>query len=118
MPPWKPVSGSSPKLQHDRSMPVAELATLRAWFDAGALPGREADRPLARKFKDGWGLGEPDLILEMLEPFNVPATGPDVYRCFVIPTHLPKDVYVSATEYRPGNRKGCASSDGLRRRRG
>ena len=37
--------------------------------------------------------------------FTVPATGPDVYRCFVVPTSLPQDVYVSAIEYRPGNRR-------------
>ena len=41
----------------------------------------------------------------MGEDFHVPATGPDIYRCFVIPTNLRRDVYFSAVEYRPGNRR-------------
>ena len=41
----------------------------------------------------------------MAEDFDVPATGPDIYRCFVIPTNLPEDAYISAIEYRPGNRR-------------
>ena len=34
-----------------------------------------------------------------------PPSGDDIYRCFVVPTHLDKDQYVSAVEYRPGNRR-------------
>ena len=35
---------------------------------------------------DGWRLGQPDLILEMPAGFDLPASGPDVFRNFVIPT--------------------------------
>ena len=42
-------------------------------------------------------------MLEPAEGFSVPASGPDVHRCFVIPTDLAGDVYVSAVAYRPGN---------------
>ncbi len=48
---------------------------------------------------------QPDLIIEPSEDFPIPASGADIYRCFVIPTKLPDDVYISAIEYRPGNRK-------------
>ena len=41
----------------------------------------------------------------MPEEFQIPATGPDIYRCFVIPTNLRRDAYISAVEYRPGNRR-------------
>jgi hypothetical protein len=61
--------------------------------------------PAPAKFSDGWTLGKPDLVLEMGEEFTVPATGPDIYRCFVIPTNLRRDVYFSAAEYKPGNRR-------------
>ena len=50
-------------------------------------------------------LGTPDLVIEPAEDFAIPADGPDIYRCFVIPTNLPKDMYISAIEYRPGNRR-------------
>ena len=39
MPPWKPTPGFGPKLRHDRSLPPAEIATLRAWADSGARRG-------------------------------------------------------------------------------
>ncbi len=44
-------------------------------------------------------------MLEIPEAFAVPAHGTDIYRCFVLPTDLPKDTYVSAVEYRPDNRR-------------
>jgi Copper type II ascorbate-dependent monooxygenase, C-terminal domain len=105
MPPWKPVAGFGPRLKHDPSLSKNEVATLAAWSDAGAPRGEEKDRPLPRSFIDGWRLGTPDLVLEMAEDFHVPAAGPDLYRCFVIPTNLRRDVNVSAVEYLPGNRR-------------
>jgi hypothetical protein len=44
-------------------------------------------------------------VLDIGTDFQVPASGADIYRCFVVPTNLPDDVYVSGIEYRPGNRK-------------
>ena len=37
--------------------------------------------------------------------FDVRATGPDVFRNFVIPTRLTEDKWVRGIEYRPGARK-------------
>ena len=54
---------------------------------------------------EGWALGTPDLVLEMGEDFTVPASGPDLYRCFVIPTNLRRDAFISAVEFQPGNRR-------------
>jgi hypothetical protein len=50
-------------------------------------------------------LGKPDLILEMPVGFDLPASGPDVYRNFVIPTGLTEDKWVRAVEFRPSARK-------------
>ncbi len=105
MPPWKPTPGIGPKLKHERSLPPREVALLRAWADAGAPRGPERDQAIEPSFADGWKLGTPDVVLEPSEDFAVPASGPDLYRCFVIPTNLSDDVYVSAVEYRPGNRR-------------
>ena len=105
MPPWKANGKFGPGLKHDPSLSEAEIATLRAWAEAGSPRGDgEADEaPTATA--GGWTLGEPDVVLEMTESFTVPAGGPDLYRCFVIPSRLSRDVYVSAVEYLPGNRK-------------
>jgi Copper type II ascorbate-dependent monooxygenase, N-terminal domain/Copper type II ascorbate-dependent monooxygenase, C-terminal domain len=61
--------------------------------------------PTPPEFSDEWKLGTPDLVLEMPADFEVPAEGKDIYRCFVIPTSLGEDRYISAIEYRPGNRR-------------
>src|SRR5262249_31374034 len=47
----------------------------------------------------------PDLVLELPVDYPIPASGDDIYRCFVLPTNLPEDRYISAIEYRPGNRR-------------
>jgi len=50
-------------------------------------------------------LGPPDLVLAPAEEFTVGPTGPDIMRCFVLPTGLTEDKHVVAFELRPGNRR-------------
>lgn len=105
MPPWKAAPGVGPRFKHDRSLSASEIATLTAWAEAGAPQGDPAALPPALKFPEDWTLGTPDLVLQLADDFPIPASGDDIYRCFVLPTNLPKDVYISAIEYRPGNRQ-------------
>ncbi len=105
MPPWKPVPGVGPAFKHSKALTDDEIATLAAWAEAGAPRGNPAEIPAPPAFSTDWALGEPDLIVEMPAEFAVPADGEDIYRCFVIPTDLPADKYISAVEYHPGNRK-------------
>ena len=51
----------------------------------------------------GWQLGEPDLIVSMSKEFELPASGPDVYRNFVIPIPTDRVRFVRGMEFRPGN---------------
>ena len=105
MPPWKPAPGVGPKIKHDRSLSPSDIATLTAWAAASAPLGNASDMPSPAKFPSDWALGTPDLVITPLEDFSIPAEGPDIYRCFVIPTSLPKDMYISGIEYQPGNRR-------------
>ena len=105
MPPWKPRSGFGPKLKHDPTLTPAEIAVLSAWAEADAPKGDHHHVGASEAPDDGWELGEPDIVLTMAEDFVIPAGGPDIYRCFVLPSNLPHDVYVSAVEYQPGNRR-------------
>ena len=104
MPPWKPTRGIGPKLKHDQSLTPAELAVLAAWAEGGTPLGDPKDMPPSPKFAEGWKLGPPDLILEVDEGFPVPARGPDIYRCFVLPTNLSRDAFLEAVDYAPGDR--------------
>ena len=110
MPPWKPTAGVGPKLKHDQSLTHAEIAILTAWAEAGAPQGDPKDLPPPPTFAEGWKLGPPDLILEPSEGFPVAASGPDVYRCFVLPTNLARDRYLEAVDYAAGRtRRPCTT---------
>jgi hypothetical protein len=103
MPPWKPQAGVGPKLKHDSSLTPAEIEVINAWAEAGAPPGDPKDLPPTPRFAEGWARGEPDLVLEPAESFAIPAGGPDVYRCFVLPTNLVRETYVAMIDFRPAN---------------
>ncbi|HYW41586.1 MAG TPA: hypothetical protein VE959_01940 [Bryobacteraceae bacterium] len=102
MPPWPP---SEPRFHNERHLTPPEIATLARWAASGALQGNPAETPPPPEFPDGWQLGKPDLESEMRAPFEVPAEGPDLYRCFVIPAAAPRDHWVRALDIRPGNPK-------------
>jgi hypothetical protein len=104
MPPWKPERGVNEFLG-DRSLSDAQVATIQAWVEQGAVEGSPSDLPPAPKFTDGWTLGEPDLIVKMPQAYRVQAEGRDVFRCFVMPLNFDEDKYVTAVDYRPGNRR-------------
>ena len=105
MPPWKPDPHVGPAFLHSKALSEQDIATIAAWAEAGAPEGNPADMPPPPVYRDGWTLGDPDLIVEPSEDFSIPAEGGDIYRCFVIPTNLPEDKYISAIEYRAGNSK-------------
>ncbi len=105
MPPWKASSHVGVKFKDERVLSDKDIATIVAWCEAGAPEGDPADLPQPPKFADEWQLGTPDLIVDIGNDFEIPASGEDIYRCFVIPTKLDKDRYVTAIEYRPGNRR-------------
>ncbi len=103
MPPWKPVEG--PSFHGERKLSDKEIQTLAAWVDGGMPEGDPKDAPPARKFAEGWRLGQPDLVLTVPEEMTVGASGPDLFRCFVLPTNLTEDKFVTAVEVRPGNNR-------------
>jgi hypothetical protein len=102
MPPWKPEPGYG-QFQGERRLSPAEIEKISQWAAAGAPEGDPARLPPAPKFTAGWRLGEPDLVAEMPKPFIVPADGPDLYQCFVIPLPVGEQKYERAVEFRPGN---------------
>jgi len=102
MPPWKATPGFG-DLAGSRHMPQSAIDTIAAWVAGGTPEGDPAHLPPPREFTSNWKLGrEPDLLLDCPE-YSLGADGPDEYRCFVLPTDLPGDQYVTALEVRPGN---------------
>ena len=100
MPPWK----AEPNFGHfrdERRLTPTEMTLIGTWAATGAPRGDSADLPPLPKFPSDWALGQPDMVLTMPKPFTVPASGRDIYRCFVLPMNIPDDRYVTAVEFRP-----------------
>jgi len=103
MPPWF----ADPKFGHfsnDRSMPQADRDTIVKWVDAGAPEGDKKDLPKPLSFIEGWNIGKPDLVFEMPEAFQVPASGTIDYQYVILPYKFTEDRWISMSEVRPGNR--------------
>jgi hypothetical protein len=104
MPPW----GADPhvgKFANDPSLTDSEIATITAWVDGGAPEGNRSELPKVPTFTEGWAMGKPDLIFEMVEPFQIPADGTVPYTYVTIPTHLDHDIWISGLEYKTADRR-------------
>lgn len=104
MPPWLPQHGYG-SFAGERRLTNDEIGMLAQWVEEGADEGDPQNLPPVPDWPKGWQLGEPDLVVTMTEPFELPADGGDVFRNFVIPVKIPATRYVEAIEFRPGNQK-------------
>jgi mono/diheme cytochrome c family protein len=104
MPPWHAAHGYG-DFADERRLTDAQIATIGEWFKQGMPQGDPAKMPKLPQFPEGWHLGTPDLVLQMPAAYELPASGPDIYRNFVIPAQLSEDRWVRAVEFRPSARK-------------
>jgi Flp pilus assembly protein TadD len=101
MPPWLPERGVGPFI-NERVLTEDQIETIRRWAEAGAVEGHPSDLPPAPVFATGWQLGQPDLVLELPQPYTLPAGSTDVFRNFVIPVPIASRRFVRGVEFRPG----------------
>ncbi|MDX2039528.1 MAG: ascorbate-dependent monooxygenase [Isosphaeraceae bacterium] len=105
MPPWHASTTVGGPFKEARVLSSEELATLSSWAEAGAPKGEVADAPPPPSFASDWPLGEPDLILTPSESYTLGASGDDEFRVFVMPSGLTEGKWVTAVDFKPGNRK-------------
>jgi mono/diheme cytochrome c family protein len=103
MPPWHAAHGFG-EFMEERRLSDEQIALIGQWVKDGMPEGDASQLPALPKFTDGWLLGKPDLIVTMPQGFDLPASGPDIYRNFVVPLNLTEDKWVRAVEYHPGTR--------------
>jgi thiol-disulfide isomerase/thioredoxin len=105
MPPWH----ADPKIGHfanDRRLSAAERKTLLAWIDAGCPQGDDKDLPAAKKYTEGWTIGQPDAVFTFKDPVTIPAKSVKSvlpYKLVVIETNFDEDKWIQAVEAKPGN---------------
>ncbi len=106
MPPWKPEPGYGGPFVAERRLSDAEIDLIARWVDGGAPEGNPADLPPMQGAGPAeWRLGTPDLVVEMPQPYTLPAggDGDDVLRKFAIPIPIGEMRYVKGVEFQPGN---------------
>jgi thiol-disulfide isomerase/thioredoxin/mono/diheme cytochrome c family protein len=106
MPPWfaNPKYG---KFQNDPSLTIAERDTLVRWLQSGRAEGTvpdATDADNAAPDQPRWKIGEPDLVINMLEEHTVQPTGFVPYRHVILPYLFLNDTWVEAVEIRPSNK--------------
>lgn len=100
MPPWF-ANKQYGHFANDWSLSDSQIETITQWVDAGAPEGNPKDAPKPRNWVEGWSIAPPDLVLEMPDPFPIPAKGKVDYQYIVMPTGLTEDKWVQMAELRP-----------------
>jgi peroxiredoxin len=103
MPPWH-ASPEYGKFRNDAHLTEGEKRLIAAWVADGApegVAGVRADLPPVAE--GSWRIPKPDLVVELPKPVDVPARGVLPYQYFVIDPRLDHDVWVRASQVRPGN---------------
>jgi len=103
MPPWH-ADPSHGKFKNDRRLSEREKDVLTKWVAGGAPQGDAQDLPPRPVYTDGWSIGQPDAVLKMSKPYDLPATGEIPYQYFEVATNFTEDKWIQALEIRPGDR--------------
>jgi len=103
MPPWfaDPAHGS---FSNDRRLSEEEIRLVTAWVNAGAPEGDPKQMPKAPEYVEGWTIGKPDVVFDLNQDVDVPASGVVPYLYYTVPTNFTEDMWVQKAEVRPGNR--------------
>jgi Flp pilus assembly protein TadD len=102
MPPWLPEPGYG-DFSNERRLSETEIARIAAWVAGGLAEGEVSERRPPPVYTDLWQLGQPDLVVELPEPYWLRPGKTDVFRNFVLPIPTVSLRYVRAIELRPGN---------------
>lgn len=100
MPPWLPLWGYG-RFAGERVLSAHEIFLISAWARSGAPQGDPSLAPPPPEYRSEWQLGAPDQIVSLPHPLLARASGPDEYRCFVVPLSLGQDRYVDAFQFQP-----------------
>jgi tetratricopeptide (TPR) repeat protein len=104
MPPWLPESQPLGFADESR-LSDKQIATIEKWVEEGSPEGNPAALPPQPKFVEGWQLGKPDLVLTAAKPFQLPASGSDMYWNFIFSLPIDRTRWVKAVEIRPGEKR-------------
>lgn len=100
MPPWLP-DNTCRSMRDSFALSPEQLLAFEQWVEDGLLEGDPADY-VAPMQEPPPALGEPDLHIEMPEPYAVNQDLVDDYRCIPVTAPFEEDVFVTAVNVDPG----------------
>ena len=104
MPPWF----ADPAIGHfanDPSLSPQEISILDAWSKAKAPAGDPHDAPPPREWTNGWNIPQPDAIVKMTKPVELPAKGDIEYTYEIVHTNFTEAKWIQLSEIRPSSRE-------------
>ena len=102
MPIWKGEPNYG-KFSNEHLLSDYQIKMISDWVKKGKKEGPEArlmTKPSLSSVE--WKLGEPDMIVRM-EAYDLPASGDDQYRVFVMDQKIPKGKTIKAVDFKPGD---------------
>jgi hypothetical protein len=104
MPPW-PADPAYSHFADENVLTEEQIALIEKWAQQGAPQGDPKKEPKPPVFVRGSQLGKPDLVVRMPEPYHIPGDSRDHFVSMKLPFSIPRDTFVRAIEFVPGNRK-------------
>ena len=102
MPIWKGEPGYG-KFSNEHILSDYQIKLISDWTRTGKKEGDSTYLMPPKKLESkDWKLGKPDLIVKM-EPYDLPASGDDQYRVFVMDQKIPKGKIIKAVDFKPGD---------------
>lgn len=102
MPPWH-ATEESHSFSNNRSLTQEDRDLILKWLQDDCPTGDLAQLPEKPEFSSDWTIGKPDMVVELPKIEKIPASGVIPYRYQLAPITIDKDMWVQATEARPGN---------------
>lgn len=106
MPPWFASEKFNGHFKNERTLTAEEINTFVTWVKTGAKRGNPSDAPAPVKFREGFVMGEPDLLINFNEPFFVKDDVQDLYyneNIKLTEEMMPEDSFITEVEFIPGS---------------
>jgi len=104
MPPWF-ADADIGHFRNDPSLTFDELTTLAQWDAAKAPAGDPKDARSPRVWTDAWNIPEPNAIVTMTRPVELPAEGDIAYTYEIVPSDFSEGKWIQFAEIRPSSRE-------------
>lgn len=104
MPPW-PADATYTHFVDEKIVSQSEIDLISEWVKSGCLYGDSSKLPAPPEFVAHSQLGKPDLVLKMDKPYAIKGDYLDRFLLVKIPYEIPRDTFIRAIEFIPGNTK-------------